>query len=459
VKIRRCYLAAIVQTALLIIASPVARAQDTTTDGYVTRKEYEELRAQMLAMKKELDTIKKEKEAATKQESVESHAVADIHKEVVPKRENAEGEATGDMHKEVTTNVTPSLAEVETSLVGTTKFLLAGWAEGMYEQRNGQVSTFSASFNPIFLWELTPKILFDSRLEIEPSGGGTNVNLVNAQISYLLNDYIAFGVGEFFSPSNVFVERFEPQWINKLPDRPLAIYHGILPNISVGAQVRGGFPIGPTRADYAFYVSNGPVLSTFDARTAGKLDFNSYTDNNDNKAVGGRVGFLPIPGVEVGYGFETSKPGFQGTTFADVQALVQSVDLEVTRDSDLLKGRINLFAQYAWSHVDHAVYDPDGSLGFGPIAFTSKQDGGYAELAYRPTKLDIDFLRNLEMIFRWDHLSRDPSGLGDPREERWTLGLNYWLSPSTVVKAAYEWDKPAGQRNKNALFFQTAMGF
>jgi hypothetical protein len=108
-----------------------------------------------------------------------------------------------------------------------------------------------------------------------------------------------------------------------------------------------GFPIGPTRANYAFYVSNGPVLNTFDARTAGKLDFNSYTDNNDNKAVGGRVGFLPVPGIEVGYGFDTSKPGFQGTTFHDVQALVQSVDLEVTRDSDLLKGRINLFAQYA----------------------------------------------------------------------------------------------------------------
>jgi hypothetical protein len=51
---------------------------------------------------------------------------------------------------------------------------------------------------------LTPKILFDSRLEIDPSGGGTNVNLVNAQISYLLNDYMALGAGEFFSPSNAF---------------------------------------------------------------------------------------------------------------------------------------------------------------------------------------------------------------------------------------------------------------
>ena len=450
-KIHRCYPAAIVQAVILTIVS--ARAQDTTTDGYVTRKEYDELKAELLAMKKELDALKKT--GGPKQESSEGRALAST----APKQEEPESQTAGDSHKEVASALSRPVAESIGSLLGTTKFLLAGWAEGMFEARNGQVSTFSASFNPIFLWELTPKLLFDSRLEIEPSGGGTNVNLVNAQLSYLLNDYMALGVGEFFSPSNVFVERFEPQWINKLPDRPIGVYHGILPNISVGAQVRGGFPIGPTRADYAFYVSNGPVLNTFDARTAGTLDFNSYTDNNDNKAVGGRVGFLPIPGVEVGYGFETSKPGFQGTTFHDVQALVQSVDLEVTRDSDLLRGRINLFAQYAWSHVDHAVYDPDGSLGFGPLAFTSKQDGGYAELAYRPTKADIDFVRNVELVFRWDHLSRDPSGLGDPWETRWTLGLNYWLSPSTVLKAAYEWDQPSGEPNRNALFIQTAMGF
>jgi len=453
------YLAVIIESVLLTLAFPVAQAEEPTTGGYVTRKEYEELKAQMLAMKQQLDALKKERAASPKQESSQGQAVAETHKQVAPRQENAESQAAEDLHGEVTGSVAPSVAQLEASLLGTTKFLLAGWAEGMFEARNGQVSTFSASFNPIFLWELTPKLLFDGRLEIEPSGGGTNVNLVNAQISYLLNDYIALGVGEFFSPSNVFVERFEPQWINKLPDRPLAVYHGILPNISVGAQVRGGFPIGPTRANYAFYVSNGPVLNTFDARTAGTLDFNSYTDNNDNKAVGGRVGFLPIPGVEAGYGFETSKPGFQGTTFSDLQALVQSVDLEITRDSDLLKGRINLFAQYAWSHVDHAVYDPDGSLGFGPLAFTSKQDGGYAELAYRPTKVDIDFIRNLELIFRWDHLSRDPSGLGDPEETRWTLGLNYWLSPSTVVKAAYEWDQPNGEPNENALLLQAAMGF
>jgi len=150
-KIHGCFLAALIQAALLTIASPAARAQEPTTDGYVTRKEYEELKAQMLAMKKELEALKKEKGEVSKQESLESHAVADVQKQVAPKQQNAESQTAGDMHKEVTAEAAPPLAELEASLLGTTEFLLAGWAEAMYEQRNGQVSTFSASFNPIFL--------------------------------------------------------------------------------------------------------------------------------------------------------------------------------------------------------------------------------------------------------------------------------------------------------------------
>ncbi len=140
------YLAAIIQAALVIIACPVARAEEPTTDGYVTRKEYDELKAQLLAMKKELDALKKEKDGVPKRESVESHAVADVQKQVAPKVQATETQAGGDLHKEVTTGAIPSIAELEASLFGTTKFVLAGWAEAMYEQRNGQVSTFSASF-------------------------------------------------------------------------------------------------------------------------------------------------------------------------------------------------------------------------------------------------------------------------------------------------------------------------
>jgi hypothetical protein len=434
--VRQYFLAAVLQGAVFALASPVVRAQDAT-GGYVSRKEYEELKAEMLAMKKELASFKKAKHAEANQESPRSQAAA------------------ADMDKVVATPAAP----LQEATLGTTKFHIAGFGVGMFEARNGSVSNFSATFNPIFLWELSPKLLFESRLEIEPSGSGTNVQLEYAQLTYLLNDYITLGAGEFFAPSNVFVERFEALWINKLPDRPLAVYDGILPEISTGIEVRGGFPIGPMRANYAFYVSNGPSLNTFDPRTAGTLEFNDFSDNNDDKAFGGRIGFLPIPGVEAGYGFETAQPGAQGSSFAHVRSLLQSVDLNITRDSDLLKGRIDLHAQYAWSEIDHAVYDPDGTLGFGPLSFTSKRDGGYAQVAYRPTKVNADFVRNLELVFRWDRLDRAPSGLGAPEEERWTLGLDYWLGPGTVVKAAYEWDKPQGERNRNALLLEVATGF
>ena len=429
------YAATVSFIILLGFPGSFAHAQSAPSD-YVSRKEYEELKQQMLAMKKELESIKKEKTAAATPAASPAPPAAGPYKETVAP--------------------TNSLDEL---ILGTTKFHIAGYAETTFEAQNRSISSFEASFNPIFLWEMTPKLLFEGQIELSLGDAGTDVELEFAQLTYLLNDYITLGAGEFLAPSNVFVERFQALWINKLPDRPLAVYDGILPEKMIGAEVRGGFPIGPTRANYAFYVSNGPKLITDDPAAAGMLDWDNFADNNDDKAVGGRVGFLPVPGVEVGYGFETAKPGDQGTPFAHVRSWLHSVDLNFTRDCDFLKGRIDLHAQYAWTHVDHAVFDPDGSLGFGPLSFNNKRDGGYAQVAYRPTKVDVDLLKKLELIFRWDHINQAPGGPGALDEERWTLGLDYWVGPSTALKIAYEWGNPHGQPNTNAVLVQAVMGF
>jgi hypothetical protein len=395
----------------------------------------------MLALKKELDALKKERATVQKTEQRAVPAAT-----AVPSSEAGKAVAEPSSFPQLPT-------------LGTTKFFITGDMEATFEARNGSTSTFAAAFNPIFLWELTPKLLFEGHLEFELGEEGTDVSLQYAQLTYLLNDYITLGVGEFLTPSNIFIERYHAQWINKLPDRPLAVFDGILGESSVGAEIRGGFPIGSARANYVFYVSNGPRLITDDPEKAGMLDFDNFSDNNDDKAVGGRIGLLPIPGVEIGYAFETSRPGDQGTPFAHIRSWLQSVDLSITRDSDLLKGRVDLRGQYAWSHVDHAVYDPDGSLGFGPLSFSNKRDGGYAQIAYRPTRADAEFLRNFEAVFRWDHINQAPNAPGALDEERWTIGLDYWLTPITVVKAAYEWDKPRGEPNANAFLLQVSTGF
>lgn len=183
------YLAAATQSLLLAAVSPVVRDQGATGE-YVSRKEYEELKTELREMKEELASLKKEKRAES--------------------TEKAKEPAAADMHKEV---VAPAVEPEEPSF-GTTKFHIAGFGVGRFEARNGSLSDFAATFNPIFLWELSPKLLFEGRLEIEASGSGANLQLEYAQLSYLLNDYITLGAGIFLSPSNVFVERFEALWIN-----------------------------------------------------------------------------------------------------------------------------------------------------------------------------------------------------------------------------------------------------
>src|SRR6476619_836690 len=158
-------------TAVALFAlSASAPAQDPG-GGYVSRKEYEELKQQMLALKKELDALKKERTTVAAQKT--------------PEQAPATPKATGESGKAVAEPF--SMPQLPT--LGTTKILITGDMEATFEARNRSNSTFSAAFNPIFLWELTPKLLFEGHLEFELGGEGTDVSLQYAQLSYLLNDY------------------------------------------------------------------------------------------------------------------------------------------------------------------------------------------------------------------------------------------------------------------------------
>jgi hypothetical protein len=279
-----------------------------------------------------------------------------------------------------------------------------------------------------------------------------------AQASYLLNDYMTIGVGRFLNPTDYFVERQHMNWVNKLPDKPLAVYDGLLPESELGAQLRGVIPIGPTKLEYVGFVANAPdLITTFDDPTAvGMLDFANTANHGGHVAVGGHVGFIPIPQLEIGYGIQRSKVGPRDRA---VENILQSTDFNYVADSILLKGLINFRAQWVWSHVGRFVYDPDGSQGFGPFTFNNNRNGGYAQLAYRPTHIDNDIIKNLEGVFRYDRFNQLHTPVGFD-EQRWTLGLNYWVTPSAVVKLAYEFDdKNGGARDQDAFMAQVAVGF
>ncbi|MGZ4964239.1 MAG: hypothetical protein ACXWC8_16915 [Limisphaerales bacterium] len=349
-------------------------------------------------------------------------------------------------------------SEVKGIIPGTTKFLLAGYGTAGFTARSGEDPFFDAAFNAIFLWKLTDRLLFEGELEFEFENNETTTNLEIAQASYLLNDYMTIGVGRFLNPTNFFVERQHMNWVNKLPDKPLAVYDGLMPESELGAQLRGVIPIGATKLEYAAFVTNAPGLITEsgDFSEIGMLDFTNDANFGGHVAVGGHVGFIPIPQLEIGYGIQRSKVGPRDQA---VTAVLQSADFNYVSDSPLLKGLINFRAQWVWSHVGDFVYDPNGEQGFGPLEFNNNRNGGYVQLSYRPTRINNDYLKNFEGVFRYDRFNQLHTPVGFD-EQRWTLGLNYWVTPSAVLKLAYEFDdKNGGARDQNAFLMQAAVGF
>jgi len=355
---------------------------------------------------------------------------------------------------------------------GTTDFLITGYALAGYSDSAGDSGSFNAAFFPIFLWKLSDQVFFAAEMELELEDDETKTNLEFMEIDIVLNDYITLRAGKFLTPLSTFKEQLHPAWINKLPDQPLYASGGgrLIPTSSVGFQLSGAAPIGTAKITYAGWISNGPKLEATGGKT-GQLNFSNFSDVNDDQSFGGRIGFFPIPELELTYAVLWGQVGTDGTGFNDVDALIQVIGLGYVRESDQIGGRVDVRFEYVRSEVEDAIFPPTVAAPPATPAVIpdNVRDGGYAQIAYRPTKQN-GILKNIEGVFRWDFLNNPTgsvSGSIDATkafdEQRYTLGINYWLNSSTVLKAAYQFDNvddPQGAKSEtNRFFMQAAIGF
>ncbi len=342
-----------------------------------------------------------------------------------------------------------------------TRFLLTGSAAAGYFDPEGQSSTFTAEFNPMFLWQLDERLFFEGELELalegpETNGEGsaTDVELDLAYLTYLLHDDALVGAGTFSVPFTAYHNHLDPGWINKLPIDPLVYADGgIAPDTGVGVFITGAVPYGRALFNYAVFLTNGPALITDNPESAGSLNFDNFNDLNNNKALGLRVSVLPIPELEIGYSFEFSRPNPPG--FETIRSTLHGVDLNYVAHLAALKGQLTGRAAWVWSNLSEATYDPTGALGFGPLRFDNDRNGGYAEVAYRPLDLAERCLRNLEFVLRYDRLDIPAEAPGGGTREQLTPGLDYWLTPRTVLKVAYSFDTSGQDADLFALQFAT----
>lgn len=320
---------------------------------------------------------------------------------------------------------------------------LAGYATASYvDPQTGNGSFTGTTFNPIFHYQYKDVLLLEAELATElQADGETEMGLEYLTLDLLLNDYMMLVAGKFMSPIGQFIQNFHPGWINKLPSAPVGFGMGeAAPTNDVGVQLRGGFPLGGMRANYAVYTANGPRLTLSPA--GGMIEMietrGQNQDIDGDKLIGARLGFLPLPRLELGVSAASGKASgtgaLGGTGARDYD--VTGADLGYQLDG------LDLRAEYVKSELGAG---PAG--GIDPEAKTWK--ASFAQAAYRFTGT------GWEGVVRYGKYDRP----GSPATKQWAPGVNYWFAANLVAKLGYEANDTEGARDDDRVLLQMAYGF
>jgi hypothetical protein len=217
---------------------------------------------------------------------------------------------------------------------------------------------------------------------------------------------------------------------------------------AVGFGFQGGFALGVSKMNYDLWVSNGPQLLT-DPENAGQFDYEAYTDNNKNKATGGRIGFLPFSNscLELGVSYENAaKTEAQYSLPKSIGVRAMAFDLNFYHKIDPLKSTLRLVGEYKKQDVDKYDYPIADDTTGAVISYNNTANTFYGMASIRPTGVDNAVLRNFEIAFRYSRYITpdgapwayyDANGKNAPLTQT-SIALDYWLKWNCVAKLCYQ---------------------
>lgn len=350
------------------------------------------------------------------------------------------------------------------------RLLIAGYAHaGMTISDKGSVggtNFIAGTFNPALYFQYGDWLLFEGEAEIEiAETGETEFTLEYSQLDLLLHDNATLVIGKFLSPVGQFQERLHPSWINRLADTPAGFGSGgVQPGAEVGVQLRGGVPLGRSRFNYALAIGNGPRLDP-----KGEVMTEGFgRDDYRNKAISGRIGFLPFPYLEAGASFLRAKvrgamaeeSGPEGLVLPAVRYSLWGVDAAYTR------GPWDVRFEYLRGIRKAIPIEDEEGMEMEPLP-RLRMEAWYGQIAYRLSGLTQHrILQNFEPAIRYGRYQ--VRGLDELAEEaaerRLDLGLNYWFAPTIVLHSAVQLRKFTARHedevNKDTrLLLRLAYGF
>jgi hypothetical protein len=320
----------------------------------------------------------------------------------------------------------------------------------LFPRQRGAGQLSFEEFTPFFIWQLNKRFLLSAEVAFTPSGGAS---LGQAQLDMFINDWLTMDVGYFLAPTGFWNERLDPQWINKLPDEPLALRQAI-PNglVLSGLQFRGARYLfgSPVKMEYSVFATNGMgVPGSGTAADWADLGGVLGTTANANNAMayGGRIGFwIPARGINFGVSEIVNAP------YSHADGAIISV--------------YQPYFNYHYRNWDFRFEYGQNSERTKPfIGNNINRSGFYTQIAYRNYQSIYKHLQRLEGVFRFsdarfagiNQKALDPAAFGSPIDmpvdrNQYTIGINYYFYPSTVFKVAYEINQEFRRDLKDNVF-------
>ncbi len=279
-------------------------------------------------------------------------------------------------------------------------------------------------FSPMLLWRHGNKFL----MEFEPSFSDNGLGVNWADASYFIIPNLTIKAGYFGLPYGTYSKRLAAGWINKLATDPMGVAD--FPTTDYGVELSGGLPLGSMKINYDVALSNGLQLMPDGSLISGNLQ-----DNNRNKTVTARFGWLPLStsSLELGASTMFGKVGTTGNSDENVKGNMYAYDLNYINTFNPFL--INIKSQYNIMDISQASFiSPIDSI--SQYSFSNHSTAGFVQFSIRPT--GIKSLHDIELAARYTNYKTPINSTWGSNQQTVTVGLNYWLSWRAVAKVSYE---------------------
>lgn len=266
--------------------------------------------------------------------------------------------------------------------------------------------------------------------EVEYEHAGDEIALEYAYLAYTGVRNLRLVGGKFIVPFNRWNKDLHPTWISKVPGRP-QVYNNVFPSTysDVGVWVSGAAPVAEgARVTWDAYVVNG-LQGDPDALSFRGLRDNPEDEGDNNKAIGGRLGFELPQGLGVGGSFYTGKYAEDPDTEDNLNVRFFGADIDYRWRSLELRGEFV-----------NAEQDLSDAFKAGTGLGDASRYGFYAQASYLLSEVEGP-LSNLEPVVRFSSISFDEEELGRADQtldaQDLGIGFSYYIGASSAVRLAY----------------------